>query len=80
MKKAEVLFSDLREALQKKPRERHTENYLEQYFVYLQQIQLSPELHQVWRAYQKQYSYASDIPFEAIIALLQETLDAMYKR
>ncbi len=80
MKKSEVLFSDLREALQKKTQERHTENYLEQYFVYLQQIQISPELHQVWRAYQKQYSYAADISFEAIIALLQETLDAMYKR
>lgn len=80
MKKSEVLYPDLREALQKKTQERHTENYLEQYFVYLHQIQITPELHQVWRAYQKQYSYAADISFEAIIALLQETLDAMYKR
>jgi len=80
MKSSEVLFSDLREALQKKTQERHTENYLEQYSVYLQQIQMSPELHQVWQAYQKQYDYASDIPFDAIISLLRETLDTMYKR
>lgn len=79
MKYSEDLISDLREALQKKTQERHTGNYLEQYSVYLQQIRMSPELHQIWRAYQNQYAYASGIPFNDIVALLQETLDTMYK-
>ena len=66
LKRSEVLYHALLEALQKKTQERHTENYLEQYSVYLQQIQMSPELRHVWRAYQNQYAYASDISFDDI--------------
>lgn len=80
MKNSERLLSDLRESLQKKTQERHTENYLKQYSVYLEQIRTSPELNQVWRAYQKQYSYASHILFNDIVSLLRETLDTIYKR
>lgn len=80
MNNSESLIFDLREALLKKTQERRTENYLEQYSVYLEQIRMSPELNRVWRAYQNQYAYASGIPFNDIVALLQETLDTMYKR
>ena len=67
MKHSERLLSDLRESLQKMTQERHTENYLKQYSVYLEQIRTSPELHQVWRAYQNQYAYASHIPINDIV-------------
>lgn len=69
---------DLLEALQKKTKERETEIYLERYPVYLKQIQESPDIRQIWLAYQKQYAYATGITFSDIITKIWETLDAIY--
>ena len=78
IKKSEIYLPDLLEALQKKTKERETEIYLERYPVYLKQIQESPDLRQIWLAYQKQYAYATGITFSDIITKIWETLDAIY--
>jgi len=77
IKKSEIKYSELLDALAKKTQERQTQRYLDRYSEYLDQIQKSPELRQIWSAYQKQYDYAKAISFDEIITILEKTLNNM---
>ena len=69
--------SQLKVALDIKAKERQTSEYLANYSTLLAQIKESPELLMMWKAYQKQYAYATGIDFNDVIDRIRDLMDSM---
>jgi hypothetical protein len=69
--------SQLKAALDIKAKERQTSEYLTNYSTLLAQIKESPELLMIWKAYQKQYAYATGIDFNEVIDRISDLMDSM---
>lgn len=65
----------LKAALEVKGKERGTSAYVENFTVYLAQINDSPELLRMWTAYQNQYAYAAGITFTEVIDQIRDLMD-----
>jgi len=75
LKRNELNFRRLREAIWKKAEERNTLVYIENHEKYLNDINESTELLQVWDSYKKKYPYAGRIEFQEIINIISELLN-----
>jgi predicted nucleotidyltransferase component of viral defense system len=69
--------SQLKAALDTKTKERQTSEYLENHSTLLAQIKESPDLLKIWKAYQKQYAYATGIDFNEVVDRISDLLDSM---
>ena len=64
-------------ALEAKTKERGTLTYLEHYKKYLADIKSSQDLAKIWQAYTQQYSYATGIQFQEILACPEKLLEGL---
>ncbi len=69
--------SQLKAALDIKTKERQTSEHLANYSNLLAYIKASPELLMIWKAYQKQYAYATGIDFNEVIDRIRDLMDSM---
>lgn len=70
----EIDFVDLRNAIIKKADERNTLKYVEKWNLYLNQIEESKYLDDIWIAYSNKFKYAKGISFQDITKILRKIL------
>ena len=62
----------LRDALQATAKKRGTERYLSDVAVIFNEVQNGPNMQKLWNAYQKKFSYAEDISWDAVMGAVKE--------
>jgi len=62
-----ISATDLRAALIATARKRGTEKYLANAIEVCNEVEKSPAMEKLWEAYQKKYSYASDLPWHTVM-------------
>lgn len=67
-----VLAETLKEALHATARKRETEYHLEEAEEIFNEVQEDLGMQNLWKAYQKKFSYASDISWEMVMDSVRE--------
>lgn len=76
LRRAEIDMINLRNAIQEKADERNTTMYIKNYEKYLNDIEDSDDLKEIWKKYEFKYPYAKDIQFSEITKMLREIFTA----
>lgn len=75
LRRNNIDFKSLEDAIQKKAEERNTLIYLEDREKYLKDIEESEDLKKIWESYVQKFSYAEGILFNEIIDTLREVFN-----
>ncbi len=75
LKRNDINSRGLREAIREKAEERNTLVYIENHEKYLNDINESKELLQIWDSYKDKYPYAGGIEFQEITNMIRELLN-----
>ncbi|MCD4715019.1 MAG: nucleotidyl transferase AbiEii/AbiGii toxin family protein [Clostridiales bacterium] len=76
LRKDEIDFERLIDAIQKKAEERNTLIYVENHDKYLSDIEVSKEMKNIWQSYTNKFPYAENIQFSEIM----NTINEIFKR
>lgn len=78
LRKNDLNLTITRDAIWKKAEERNTLVYIEDYKKYLNDIDESKDVLEIWNSYKEKYPYAEGIEFSEIIKTLRGLLDGLH--
>lgn len=78
LRKNDLNLTITRDAIWKKAEERNTLVYIEDYKKYLNDIDESKDVLEIWNSYKGKYPYAEGIEFSEIIKTLRGLLDGLH--